>query len=150
MALLASACSPNLERSLKRPASDFTFRYSAGGCFGSCPIFKAEFTNNGRLHYQGQRFTSYLGDTSLYIAEEEIDTLRQLLATNYPKLDTVYDEQQISDLPVFLFSLETDRGLQKKVFARHEWPSSLQAIKSYCDKLLNRRELVRIKKGQTQ
>ena len=46
-------------------------------CFGACPIYKATIYSDGKIMYNGEKFTPYIGETETQLSKKELNNLIQ-------------------------------------------------------------------------
>ena len=80
-----------------------SLHFSAGGCYGTCPIFELQITGDGHITYHAERFNPIKGEFRGVIPEADLAWIKQLL-TYLPldRLDSSYAVQWTDDATVWL------------------------------------------------
>lgn len=138
LALLAQACTPTVNKYLAREDAAYTLTVERTPCFGECPIYTMTLdSKEGRLHYQGERFTEPTGEVEKELPAEELDSLRLMLdAHNFTALDSAYDDEHVADLPATIITLRiAELDYRKRVRGRVDAPADFEAIEAYLERV---------------
>lgn len=108
-------------------------------CFGSCPIYKATFFDNGEVKYVGKHFVENIGTYTTLIAVEDLDRIGEFAAEiGYFDMEDAYPTP-ISDFPTCITSVNID-GKQKSILNGENAPRDLIGFERFLDNLLKDRE----------
>lgn len=135
--LLAQSCHKELHDYLQKPNAKFEFSLQKTPCYGTCPTYIMNINGKGQLHIIGQHFVGFKGARDTVIGKAALDTLKaRIAAANFPNLDSVYNNEGITDIPSNRLELAVPSlNYQKRVMARHEYPNSLRNLIYYCEQL---------------
>lgn len=112
-------------------------------CFGSCPIYKATFFDNGEVMYVGRNFVTNIGTYTTLISAEELQGIRTMAEdVGYFLLEDAYPTP-ISDFPKCITSVQMD-GKKKSVLNGENAPRDLIGLERHLDGLLKEREWVKV------
>lgn len=101
-----------------------------GACFGTCPIYRVSYYDDGTLLYEGRRFTERLGFHTRKATEEERRALRQNLQNmDWESYEPYYD----SRLPDLAMSV-IKKGDHTTKF-KEEAPKELQVLGKLLEKI---------------
>lgn len=107
-----------------------------GACFGSCPTFEIKIYNSGFAELKGTRALDLIGDYTTTISKEQMFALlEKAKSIDYQKMDDVYDNPMITDLPETKTSIVID-GKRKSIRRRVDFPMEIVGFEEMFDKLL--------------
>ncbi len=105
-------------------------------CFGVCPIYVLSIYENGTVIYEGEKFVDKEGKFRAMITKEAIQKIQEkALSIDYFKMNEVYDNPNVTDLPSTITALQQDLDF-KVVVNRYEAPQPLNSLESYIDELV--------------
>ena len=114
-------------------------------CFGTCPIYSLEIFQDGRLHYNGEKFVAVTGSQEAQISPVAVATLVEKFSKiNYFDLKDAYETHQnpdgtsttVSDLPTTDTSLRV--GSRTKSVKDYAFvPEELRALELEIDRVAN-------------
>ena len=138
--LLAQTCQKEVNEYLRKPNAQFEFSLQKTACYGTCPTYVMELNGKGELHITGERFVGFKGERDTLLSKSELDTLKaRIVAANFPALDSVYNNEGITDIPSNILQLSVGKAAyEKQVIARHEYPNKLRYLIYYCEQLRQR------------
>lgn len=107
-----------------------------GACFGSCPTFEINIYNSGYAELKGTRAVDLIGDYTATISKAKMQALLDM-ANNigYQKMDDVYDNPMVTDLPETETSIVIN-GKRKSVRRRVNFPTEILKLEELFDLLL--------------
>ncbi|MGB0177466.1 MAG: DUF6438 domain-containing protein [Owenweeksia sp.] len=139
LSLLAGCASSTNATALKKRGTEFTFEVSTSPCFGSCPVYDMSIKESGLAVFNGKKFPDTKGDIFKSLPDEEMDSLRSVLAgSGLFEMDSVYDDPNITDLPGTTLTLTLGNGSSKTVRGRYNTPESFDEIKAFVERLRKR------------
>ncbi|APD06800.1 hypothetical protein UJ101_01281 [Flavobacteriaceae bacterium UJ101] len=69
-------------------------------CFGACPIYKATIYSDGKIMYNGEKFTPYIGETETQLSKKELnDLIQDFEDIQFEQYSSHYVNNKISDIP---------------------------------------------------
>lgn len=117
-------------------------------CFGSCPIYKATFFDNGEVTYVGKNFVENIGTYTTLIPSEELEGIAQMVKdVNYFALEDAYPTP-IADFPKTITSVSIN-GKKKSVLNGENAPRDLIGFERFLDGLLKNREWTKVSDSKT-
>ena len=116
---------------------DSLFAYiRRGACFGKCPMFEIKVYNSGFAELKGTGNIDLIGDYTTTISKEKMMALlEKAKSIGYEKMDDVYDNPMISDLPETKTSIVID-GKRKEIRRRVDFPMEILGFEELFDQLL--------------
>ena len=121
----------------KYEGGDTLISWSNGGCFGRCPIFTLDITDDGLMYYDGQRFVKKEGKHELQLSEKEFINLKSIFENaGFTTLDSTY-LSEIVDVSTTRISYQ---GHQ--VLCRGEEPMVYKAVKKYLNQIIIEYDLI--------
>jgi hypothetical protein len=112
-------------------------------CFGSCPIYKATFFDNGEVTYVGKNFVENIGTYTTLVSAEDLEGIVQMAKdVNYFALEDAYPTP-IADFPKTITSVNL-KGNQKSILNGENAPRDLIGFERYLDGLLKDREWTKV------
>ncbi len=128
----------SLKKNFAKKDSEFTVEVNTTPCFGTCPVYNLEIFSQGKAHYEGIRYTDVEGEVEISLPPSDIDSLKQLILENgFFKLDSIYDDPYISDLPSTTITVSVGEE-KKKVKGRINKPKEFVAIETFLASLIKR------------
>ncbi len=112
------------------------FSIEKTACFGSCPVYKAEIYNSGRLVFNGIRNTKLSGKYCSTIDKRQLENLTKAFQhNNYMNFNDAYTSRA-KDLPttVTYFNFE---GRQKKVVDYDKAPAELKILERMLENIVD-------------
>lgn len=117
-------------------------------CFGSCPIYKATFFDNGEVKYVGKHFVENIGTYTTLISAEDLKGIKVYVdEIGYFNMEDAYPTP-ISDFPTCVTSVNID-GKQKSILNGENAPRDLTGFERFLDKLLKDREWTKVSDSKT-
>jgi len=114
--------------------------YSRGYCFGMCPVFNSTILTDGTVHYEGINFVDVMGKNMSQINTADLKLIKdKLKEINYFELDSIYDNEMVTDLP----SVKTSATLADRsnsVMDRYKAPKELNQLYNLLDNLFSQLE----------
>ncbi len=141
ISLFSIACNSSyrsLQKKFEEESSEFIVEVSTTPCYGTCPVYSLDIYSNGNAHFEGILYTDIEGEIEAQLPQSEVDSLKQfILANNFFKLDSIYDDPYISDLPSTIISVSVE-GKKKRVKGRCNKPAEFNEIESFLARLVKR------------
>ncbi len=104
---------------------------STSPCFGQCPVYELNVYGNQSVEFTGKRFAHKEGTFHGTLTKEQFAELLELMdEAELEKANDVYDNPDITDLPMTTILYTTDSG-KKSIKARYDVPEN---IKSFINK----------------
>ena len=136
---IMAGCATNNAKALKKKSTEFTFEISTTPCFGTCPVYDLTIKESGLAVYNGKKFPETKGELFKNLPDQEMDSLRDILAgSNFFKMDSVYNDPSVTDLPSTTMTLTLGSGTSKTVMGRIGTPENFDAIKAFVERLRQR------------
>lgn len=121
--LLFASCATNNARNNDLEKVEF----SAGPCFGACPIFEMKIDGNGNAELDAKRFNDITGNFKGTIKKAQMDSLAMLIKkADLLKLSDKYSAR-ITDMPSYTLSVRFKDGKFKTI--ADYGPSGPEALK---------------------
>jgi hypothetical protein len=112
-------------------------------CFGSCPIYKAIFFDNGEVTYTGRNFVENIGTYTTLISAEDLKGIAHMVKdVNYFAMEDAYPTP-IADFPKCRTSVNID-GKTKSILNGENAPRDLIGFERHLDGLLKDREWTKV------
>lgn len=100
--------------------------YERTYCFGMCPVFKSTISSSGNVTYEGINFVDNIGMSSATLTADQLDSIKhEIESIQYFSLDSVYNNEMISDLPSVITSAQLE-GQYNKILDRWKSPKELR------------------------
>ena len=109
-------------------------------CFGQCPVYKAEFYNNGVVLYEGLQHAKRLGKYKSRIGKKEVEAIKNFAErVNYYRLADYYPTYgaTIDDLPTTITYMSVVYKSQQITNVHHS-PAKLHKFERFLDEILER------------
>lgn len=133
------------ENAKKGRPSDLVMSMEKTPCFGTCPSYKIEILEDGRLVYTGIRHTERKDIWERQLSDDERNLLwQEIQRTGYLKMQNVYDDPSLSDAPSVFLSV-TANGSTHKVQDRVNAPEALKQLETFLDTLADQPGLIFVK-----
>lgn len=136
--VLLSACKAKTNITARTLKSDKSFSISLERtpCFGTCPVYKVEIYSDGKIEFHGKEFSNPQGEFETFVPLTDVELLRKaIVEANFLKLDDIYDNVYISDLPSAITTLTINGKQVKSVKNRHNPPPQLVKLEIYIDNM---------------
>jgi len=89
-------------------------------CFGTCPVYLAELSESGHVHYEGRAHTQYVGTRSERVAPRTVELIEEAIArADVLSLADRYEQHSISDLPTTITTVRGPDGQLKQIHRYH-------------------------------
>lgn len=112
--------------------------FTAGGCFGTCPIFKMTIVDDGTATYDAIRFNKKQGQFKTTIQKVQLDSLNDLLTkADFFNLNNEYSIN-VTDHPTYTLAITLKNGQTKKIV--DYGPSGPQELRLVYKKIFSLRE----------
>lgn len=115
-------------------------------CFGTCPVYDVQISENGEVNYHGEAFVEKTGHHKWSIQPETIDALNDaILKFNYFSIEAREITTLYTDAPSCLSSVLMKDGACKKINNYHgndQYPERLQRFERQIDKIIGIKEYV--------
>lgn len=139
LAVVVSACSPQLYKVMEDPTESWRFSYSTRNCYGTCANFSIQLFQNGDLTFKGKNKVQFVGDTLLSGQTELRDAVvAKLKEMKFFSLDSVYGNADVQDLPIstYTFAMKANEKASsydkiKTVKAQMEIPQELRDFQKW-------------------
>lgn len=129
--LMAILVGCNTVKNAQEPQQHDHITYSRFECFGKCPVFKMEVTEEGQMTFEGTKHVEALGNHHGKALHEDYLTLNKLfLESKFDQFSTSY-LSTISDLP----KIEIQFNNHTVIFHEKEAPEELKAILKQLEKM---------------
>ncbi|MEL6926411.1 MAG: DUF6438 domain-containing protein, partial [Bacteroidota bacterium] len=102
------------------PSDALLLEMKKGICFGRCPVYDLKVYADGRLQYDGKRFTDKIGLHERQLSEQDFSALRQMLSELDPSQYPEEFGNEIPDLPTTVLTFHensppnSESGLESK------------------------------------
>lgn len=118
-----------------------------GSCFGKCPVYVMEIYKDGKVLYEGKRYTKKVGVYRKNIEMKEVKAIVKAFETE--KFMTFENEysSDIQDLPSVTISFHDGTTL-KRVIGKDKKPGGFIKIQSMLEKLADSDDWATIKAGE--
>lgn len=139
LSLNFTACKYNAAEILTEPEATYILEVESGACFGQCATYTFKLGEDRNLFFSGGRNCAFLGDTTVEISREDYFNLKEaLISKGFFKMDSVYDYEEMMDIPNYIISVSDPRGKFKthRVRGRVEYPDEFGEIKREIGSLL--------------
>ena len=104
-----------------------TLVFEKTACFGTCPIYKAEIFEDGRMVYTGTRFVNLVGTYTISFPVEILkDFQKRATDISFFELEEKYDGN-VTDLPSTITTFNI-KGNSKTITARTNIPDALKDL----------------------
>ena len=147
--MLGLACKSTNQTTENPPITipdDFSFSLERTGCHGQCPIFSMTVMGNGDVFYQGEAFVPNVGKYTKNIGPETVKAIiEEVEKVNYWRLNEMYNDPQIMDLPSCITSC-TMNEKSHKVVNRFNAPDKLIQFEKKIEELVGQDGYVKMKK----
>lgn len=115
--------------------SDFLYKLDRSPCFGTCPVYKVQVTQDGLFEYTGIKFTDRSGVWTRQISPEERERLlRAIVDAGFRTLKSEYKLEGISDAVSVTHELTWDMETFK-ILNQGNGPASLNKIETLVDSI---------------
>jgi hypothetical protein len=118
-----------------------------GSCFGKCPVYVMEIYKDGKVLYEGKRYTKKVGIYRKNIEMKEVKAIAKAFGTE--KFMTFDDEysSDIQDLPSVTISYH-DGTTRKRVIGKDRKPGGFIKLQSMLEKLADSDDWATIRAGE--
>ncbi|MEJ6583189.1 MAG: DUF6438 domain-containing protein [Crocinitomicaceae bacterium] len=132
----SAASSDNTEfKNLEKGDSLFAY-IRRSPCYGTCPTYEMKIYNSGFVELSGGRFIDLLGEHTTTIARAKMRAfIEKATSIGYMKMDDVYDNTNITDLPATSTSIVIN-DVRKSIRRRVNYPNEILAFEKLFDDLL--------------
>lgn len=139
VALIPTACGPNVYKELLKPSFMNSISWERTACFGTCPMYFADIDLvSGAGTFIGKRFTELEGKHTFVLSAEECMAIRNKLKDiGYLDLENEYDSP-ITDLPSCITTLKHKGVVVKTVRNRVNGPNELIELELILDGYLKK------------
>ena len=134
-----TACKYNAVQVLTKADANYILEVESGACYGTCPIYTFKLDENRNLDFKGGRHCAFEGDTTLAISAEDYQKLKEsLIKKGFFGMDSVYDYEDMMDVPNYIISVSDPKGKFKtqRVRGRVEYPDEFGDLKTEIGELL--------------
>lgn len=112
--------------------------FTAGACFGTCPIFKMTIINDGTATYDAIRFNKTQGQFKASIQKVKLDSLNDLITkADFFNLNNNY-ATRATDHPTYTLAITLKNGQTKKIV--DYGPNGPQELRLVYKKIFSLRE----------
>lgn len=109
-------------------------------CYGKCPNYTVEISNNGKVNYFGKMFVDYEGQHYSTISSADVDLIKaKINEVNFFELKDKYDSPA-TDLPSTIFEVTLNNQF-KKITNRHNGPPELKDLEKLIEEIVYKSEL---------
>lgn len=139
--ILLFACTPTKEsktnNSVYDPSDASTLmELKKSPCFGKCPVFEMTISKNGKVTYNGQRFTEKMGKFTKQLSEAALNDLNKKFAdTDVFQYKDEY-RVEVTDLPSTNIAYHAD-GKSKTIGGNGTFPDPVVALVKALDEIAN-------------
>ncbi len=89
---------------------------STGACYGECPIYDLNISQTGMVSLNAKKFMPMQGVHQSQLSKEQLEELKGKIADlEYMKLEDVYDNPQVTDVPTTKLFFNTGEPKEMKV-----------------------------------
>jgi len=109
-------------------------------CYGKCPNYTVEISNNGKVNYFGKMFVDYEGQHYSTISSADVDLIKaKINEVNFFELKDKYDSP-VTDIPSTIFEVTLNNQF-KKITNRHNGPLELKDLEKLVEEIVYKSEL---------
>lgn len=122
-----------LKRLIEREKNSF-FKMRKTACFGDCPVYDLLINKEGKVSFNGKKYTLLKGNHEFQLSDKEFKTLKSKLGKkNFTSYESKYDNPKITDLPSTYI---THNGKEVQVRLWGEAPKELIDVHEYLEGIL--------------
>lgn len=104
-------------------------------CYGKCPNYTVEISNNGKVNYFGKMFVDYEGQHYSTISSADVDLIKaKINEVNFFELKDKYDSPA-TDIPSTIFEVTLNKHF-KKITNRHNGPPELKDLEKLVEEIV--------------
>jgi len=109
-------------------------------CYGKCPNYTVEISNNGKVNYFGKMFVDYEGQHFGNISSTDVDLIKSKInEVNFFELQDKYDSPA-TDMPSTIFEVTLNKQF-KKITNRHNGPIELKDLEKLVEEIVYKSNL---------
>jgi len=111
-------------------AQEDLLTYKRGACYGKCPVFNIEVSNEGLLTFEGRRFVKKEGTVTRKLSKKEFRKLkRKLKRAKFHTLEDQYG-MNITDVSMTTIKYTGSKG-SKQIKSKMNMPKKLKKLEQY-------------------
>lgn len=112
-------------------------------CYGKCPNYTVEISNNGRVNYFGKMFVDFEGQHYGNISTTDVELIKtKIKEVNFFELKDKYDSPA-TDMPSTIFEATINNQF-KKITNRHNGPPELKDLEKLVEEIVYKSNLKKV------
>lgn len=112
-------------------------------CYGKCPNYTVEISNNGRVNYFGKMFVDFEGQHYGNISTTDVELIKtKIKEVNFFELKDKYDSPA-TDMPSTIFEATINNQF-KKITNRHNGPPELKDLEKLVEEIVYKSKLKKV------
>ncbi len=112
-------------------------------CYGKCPNYTVEISNNGKVNYFGKMFVDFEGQHYGNISTTDVELIKtKIKEINFFELKDKYDSPA-TDMPSTIFEATINNQF-KKITNRHNGPPELKDLEKLVEEIVYKSNLKKV------
>lgn len=140
------SCKPHEKKTTTAVAFEDTtvfFKMQRTPCYGKCPNYTVEISNNGKVNYFGKMFVDFEGQHYGNISTTDVELIKtKIKEVNFFELKDKYDSPA-TDMPSTIFEATINKQF-KKITNRHNGPPELKDLEKLVEEIVYKSNLKKV------